>query len=131
MDPEERLLSPVPSVPIEHKPSPAPEVIDVSSFEDCLKSLTQFDTQLQSQQLQLQILYQNISKYLDKLRPGNAAAANIRGGKVSDSNSSLQYGNDLPYGVRSTRTGDSAVMRRLSRVSVANSIESIANLRRK
>ncbi|KAJ3388369.1 hypothetical protein HDU84_009803 [Entophlyctis sp. JEL0112] len=104
MDPEERLLSPVPSVPIEHKPSPAPEVIDVSSFEDCLKSLTQFDTQLQSQQLQLQILYQNISKYLDKLRPGNAAAANIRGGKVSDSNSSLQYGNDLPYGVRSTRT---------------------------
>ncbi|ORY39613.1 hypothetical protein BCR33DRAFT_392491 [Rhizoclosmatium globosum] len=104
--------------------STPPNPLDQITFEDCLKQLAAFDGQLQGQQQHLKGLQINLTKYIDRVKPGtiitsDQTAAYMQMTKHS-SNTSLSHG----YGHGQWR-GTSALMK-LSNMSISESIESMA-----
>ncbi|KAJ3229323.1 hypothetical protein HDU81_005489 [Chytriomyces hyalinus] len=72
-------------VPKRKSALPAPVVLASSNsptFEDCLKQLSQFNSQLQNQQLQLKQLQSSVSKYVERVR--TAVGSSTRGSLESD-----------------------------------------------
>ncbi|KAI9345015.1 hypothetical protein BDR26DRAFT_893704 [Obelidium mucronatum] len=130
------------SVTQQHHHQQQTSPLDQVTFEECLRQLNMFDSQLQTQQQHLKGLQVNLAKYIERVKPGTVitsdqTAAFLQMNKMSrmESNTSIFYGaggggggatSGFRTSVAGQRLGANDVFGKLSTLSIADTIETAA-----